>query len=134
MRVNIPTSKRIRTSQDCIRASSSMPFLPCIKRYNLSLIQFLFSVFRRYFSCLILVIYHGKSYRQATYFLFIYFFIKCLEIREIYNGIDVKNENFQRILLIFTENILRRRTISRVMSLGDHLSSTIVANRLKRPT
>ena len=28
--------------------------------YNLSLIQFLFSVFRRYFSCLILVIYHRK--------------------------------------------------------------------------
>ena len=74
------------------------------------------------------------KFEPSNVFSFHTLFIKCLEIREIYNGIDVKNENFQRILLIFTENILRRRTISRVMSLGDHLSSTIVANRLKRPT
>ena len=42
---------------------------------------------------------------------FVVEFIK--RIRERDRGIDVKNENFQRILLIFTENILRRRTISR---------------------
>ena len=134
MRVNIPTSKKNQNKPGL----HPCQFIHAISSLHKT-IQFvshtipLFCVSSIFFVSYISYI-SWEIISSSNVFSFHILFIKCLEIREIYNGIDVKNENFQRILLIFTENILRRRTISRVMSLGDHLSSTIVANRLKRPT